>query len=46
LLAPDKLATVLDAVGTAIDSMGGGFTMQYVTLAVAVALNCPPRECF
>ena len=39
LLAPDQLATVLDAVGSAIDSMGGGFTMQYVTLAVAATLN-------
>lgn len=36
-LAPDEIATVLDAVGTAIDSIGGGFTMHYVTLAVAAA---------
>jgi SAM-dependent methyltransferase len=36
-IGPDQLATVLDAVGTAIDSMGGGFTMQYVTLAAAAA---------
>ena len=34
-LRPDRLATVLEAVGTAIDSIGGGFTMQYVTLAAA-----------
>jgi SAM-dependent methyltransferase len=34
-LGPDQLATVLQAVGTAIDSIGGGFTMQYVTLAAA-----------
>jgi SAM-dependent methyltransferase len=34
-LAPDQLTTVLQAVGTAIDSIGGSFTMQYVTLAVA-----------
>jgi len=34
-LAPDQLATVLDAVGSAIDALGGGFTMQYVTLATA-----------
>jgi SAM-dependent methyltransferase len=34
-LSAEALATVLDAVGTAIDSAGGGFTMQYVTLAVA-----------
>jgi SAM-dependent methyltransferase len=39
LLAPDQLATVREAVGTAIDSMGGGFTMDYVTLAVAATLN-------
>jgi hypothetical protein len=30
---------VVEAVGTAIDSLGGGFTMQYVTLAVAATLN-------
>ncbi len=34
-LAPDQLATVLEAVGGAIDSIGGGFTMHYVTLAAA-----------
>ncbi|MFZ0225454.1 class I SAM-dependent methyltransferase [Mycobacterium sp.] len=34
-LAPDQLATVLEAAGTAIDSIGGGFTMHYVTLAAA-----------
>jgi SAM-dependent methyltransferase len=34
-LGPDRLATVLEAVGSAIDSIGGGFTMQYVTLAAA-----------
>ena len=33
LLAPDQLATVREAVGSGIDSMGGGFTMDYVTLA-------------
>jgi SAM-dependent methyltransferase len=38
-LAPDQLATVLEAVGTAIDGIGGGFTMQYVTLATAAALR-------
>jgi SAM-dependent methyltransferase len=35
VLDPQQLATVLDAVGTAIDEIGGGFTMQYVTLATA-----------
>ena len=34
-LAPAQLATVLNAVGTAIDSIGGNFTMHYVTLAAA-----------
>jgi SAM-dependent methyltransferase len=38
-LAPDQLATVLDAVGAAIDGIGGDFTMQYVTLATAASLN-------
>jgi len=30
---PDKLATVLDCVAAAIDTIGGGFTMTYTTLA-------------
>lgn len=34
-LAPKQLAAVLEAVGAAIDSIGGGFTMQYSTLAIA-----------
>ncbi|GBG38511.1 methyltransferase type 11 [Mycobacterium montefiorense] len=38
LLGHDQVAAVRDAVGTAIDSLGGGFTMQYVTLAVAATL--------
>jgi len=36
-LGPDQLATVLEAVGTSIDSIGGGFTMEYITLAAAAA---------
>ncbi|GAA0372953.1 class I SAM-dependent methyltransferase [Microbispora corallina] len=32
-LPPDALAEVLEAVGAAIDEIGGGFTMPYVTLA-------------
>jgi SAM-dependent methyltransferase len=36
-LAPDKLAEVLEGVGAAIDAIGGGFTMPYVTLAVMAA---------
>jgi SAM-dependent methyltransferase len=33
-LPADKLAEVLDAVGTAIDAIGGSFTMPYTTVAV------------
>jgi SAM-dependent methyltransferase len=33
-LPPDKLAVVLDAAGTAIDQLGGSFTMSYTTVAV------------
>lgn len=36
-LAPDQLAVVLDRVGTAIDAIGGGFTMPYTTLAATAA---------
>ncbi|MFJ8311068.1 MULTISPECIES: class I SAM-dependent methyltransferase [unclassified Streptomyces] len=32
-LRPDQLAEILDAVGRAIDSLGGRFTMDYTTLA-------------
>ncbi|MFD3925504.1 class I SAM-dependent methyltransferase [Streptomyces sp. NPDC058614] len=32
-LRPDQLARILDAVGSAIDSLGGRFTMNYTTLA-------------
>jgi SAM-dependent methyltransferase len=32
-LRPDQLVEVLDAVGVAIDSLGGRFTMEYTTLA-------------
>ncbi|MGK3201565.1 class I SAM-dependent methyltransferase [Amycolatopsis sp. MEPSY49] len=34
-LAPDALADVLGGVGAAIDALGGGFTLEYTTLAVA-----------
>jgi SAM-dependent methyltransferase len=37
LLPPDKLATVLESVGAAIDAMGGSFTMPYTTVAVTAA---------
>jgi hypothetical protein len=39
VLPREQLATVLDTVGAAIDSIGGAFTMQYVTLATAAALS-------
>ncbi|MGW0183411.1 class I SAM-dependent methyltransferase [Nocardia sp. NPDC003345] len=34
-LRPDQLAEILDAVGAAIDGLGGVFTMDYTTLATA-----------
>jgi SAM-dependent methyltransferase len=34
-LAPDRTADILEAVGTAIDALGGGFTMEYTTLVTA-----------
>ncbi|WP_406136066.1 class I SAM-dependent methyltransferase [Streptomyces sp. NBC_01089] len=41
-LRPGQLAEVLDAVGDAIDSLGGRFTMNYTTLAVtAVRAHTP-----
>jgi SAM-dependent methyltransferase len=36
-LRPDQLADILDAVGTAIDALGGAFMMYYTTLAVTAA---------
>ncbi|MEV6768987.1 class I SAM-dependent methyltransferase [Nocardia sp. NPDC051030] len=33
-LPPDQVAEVLEAVGSAIDAIGGGFTMPYITIAV------------
>jgi SAM-dependent methyltransferase len=36
-LRPDQLAGILDAVGTAIDALGGAFMMYYTTLAVTAA---------
>jgi hypothetical protein len=38
LLGPNEVAAVRDAVGAAVDSIGGGFTMRYVTLAAAATL--------
>lgn len=37
-LRPDQLAQILDAVGSAIDSLGGRFTMNYTTFA-AIAVR-------
>jgi len=34
-LPPDKTADILQAVGAAIDALGGGFTMRYTTLATS-----------
>jgi SAM-dependent methyltransferase len=39
ILSPDRLTTVLDTVGAAIDSIGGEFSMQYVTLATAATVS-------
>ncbi|MFD6284812.1 class I SAM-dependent methyltransferase [Streptomyces sp. NPDC060205] len=36
-LRPDQLARILDAVGAAIDALGGSFTMNYTTLATTAA---------
>jgi SAM-dependent methyltransferase len=36
-LPPDKLALVQEAVGAAIDALGGSFTMHYTTVAVTAA---------
>lgn len=38
-LPADKLAEVLEGVGTAVDAIGGGFTMPYTTLAVIAPLS-------
>jgi hypothetical protein len=37
LFPPDKLATVLQQVGAAVDAIGGSFTMVYNTVAVTAA---------
>jgi SAM-dependent methyltransferase len=36
-LAPDKLAPVLDAVGAAVDALGGNVSVSYATVAVTAA---------
>ncbi|RMI39420.1 class I SAM-dependent methyltransferase [Streptomyces triticirhizae] len=39
-LRPDQLTAILDEVGTAIDALGGRFTMPYTTLATT-AVHAP-----
>jgi SAM-dependent methyltransferase len=36
-LSPGQLAAILDAVGAAIDALGGAFTMHYTTLTTTAA---------
>ncbi len=36
-VSPGQLADILEEVGTAIDALGGAFTMNYTTLAVTAA---------
>jgi SAM-dependent methyltransferase len=38
-LAPGPLAEILDAVGRAVDALGGRFTMRYTTLATTAVLK-------
>lgn len=40
-LPPDKLAEILEDVGTAIDAMGGAFTMPYATVLVSATRTGP-----
>jgi SAM-dependent methyltransferase len=42
-LPPDKLEQVVEGVGTAIDAMGGSFTMTYATVVVTAACSGGPR---
>ncbi|MEU9086093.1 class I SAM-dependent methyltransferase [Streptomyces sp. NPDC048357] len=44
-LPPDKMAEVLDGAGSAIDAMGGSFTMRYATVAItAVRTHAPTPD--
>jgi hypothetical protein len=40
-LPPDATAAILEAVGTAIDRLGGRFTMHYTTLATTAVRTGP-----
>jgi hypothetical protein len=37
-LPPHKLEQLLEGVGSALDAMGGSFTMRYATVAVTAAV--------
>ena len=41
-LPPDRTADILDAVGTAVDALGGRFTMRYTTLATTAVRTPAP----
>ncbi|NUS95414.1 MAG: SAM-dependent methyltransferase, partial [Nocardia sp.] len=41
-LRADQLAEILDAVGEAVDSVGGSFTMDYTTLATVATRSDAP----
>lgn len=43
-LPPGTTADILDAVGTAIDALGGGFTMRYTTLATSAVRDGTPTQ--
>jgi hypothetical protein len=41
-IPPAKQRELLAGIGAAIDTMGGGFTMHYTTLAVSASTNQRP----
>ncbi|MDL4820617.1 class I SAM-dependent methyltransferase [Actinomadura opuntiae] len=41
-LPPEKVAEVLDGVGSAIDALGGSFTMPYTTIALTATRAAAP----
>src|SRR5438132_683986 len=41
-IPPAKLRELLAGIGAAIDTIGGGFTMHYTTLAVSASANPAP----
>jgi hypothetical protein len=40
-LPPERIAGILEAVGAAIDRLGGHFTMPYTTLATTAVRSAP-----